>query len=160
MGTGRGDFPNQVNNSLGFPAIFRGTLDLQAQKITDEMALDAAQELSRYAQERGTHAGNIVPRMDEWEVYPRDAAAAGITAQEQGIARLSKTWQQLHDHAAKMIREAREAIQLLMKERYIVGHPTPAGFTADVPTLAAVASSPPAGILEQIWQSTAIDPSR
>jgi malate dehydrogenase (oxaloacetate-decarboxylating) len=119
VGTGRGDFPNQVNNSLGFPAIFRGTLDVQARTITDEMALAAAQELSRYAEERGIHAGNIVPRMDEWEVYPREAAAAGIKAQEQGIARLSRTWQQLHDHAAKVIREVREATQLLMKERYI-----------------------------------------
>jgi malate dehydrogenase (oxaloacetate-decarboxylating) len=49
VATGRGDFPNQVNNSLGFPAIFRGALDVRAGAITDEMALAAANELARFA---------------------------------------------------------------------------------------------------------------
>jgi malate dehydrogenase (oxaloacetate-decarboxylating) len=119
VGTGRGDFPNQVNNSLGFPAIFRGTLDVRAHTITEEMALAAAHELARFAEARGIHEDDIVPRMDEWEVFPREAAATGMKAQEQGIARLSKTWEQLYDHATNAIRNAREATQFLMKERYI-----------------------------------------
>jgi malate dehydrogenase (oxaloacetate-decarboxylating) len=116
VGTGRGDFPNQVNNSLGFPAIFRGTLDVRARTITDEMALAAAHELARCAEERGIRAEDIVPRMDEWEVFPRVAAATAMKAQEQGIARLSKTREQLLGQAAKVIRQAREATQLLMRE--------------------------------------------
>lgn len=123
VGTGRGDFPNQINNSLGFPAIFRGTLDVRARTITEGMALAAAHELARFAEARGIHEDDIVPRMDEWEVFPREAAATAMKAQEQGIARLSKTWEQLHDHATKVIRDAREATQLLMRERYIAQAP-------------------------------------
>ena len=119
VGTGRGDFPNQINNSLGFPAIFRGTLDVRARTITEEMALGAADELARFAEARGIRDDDIIPRMDEWEVFPREAVATALKAQEQGIARLSKTREQLYDHAAKVIRAAREATQLLMQERYI-----------------------------------------
>lgn len=116
VGTGRGDFPNQVNNSLVFPAIFRGTLDVRARTITNEMALAAAYELARCAETRGIHRDSIVPRMDEWEVFPRVAAATAIKAQEQGIARLSKSWEQLYENASKTIRQAQAATQLLMRE--------------------------------------------
>ncbi|HDH09549.1 MAG TPA: NADP-dependent malic enzyme, partial [Chloroflexi bacterium] len=75
VGTGRSDFPNQLNNSLGFPGIFRGVLDVRARTITDEMALAAAHELARCAEERGIHEDDIAPRMDEWEVFPREAVA-------------------------------------------------------------------------------------
>jgi malate dehydrogenase (oxaloacetate-decarboxylating) len=119
VGTGRGDFPNQINNSLGFPAIFRGTLDVRARTITEGMALAAAHELARFAEARGIHEDDIIPRMDEWDVYPREAAATAMKAQEQGIARLSMTWEQLYNRATNVIRNAREATQLLMKERYI-----------------------------------------
>jgi len=119
VGTGRGDFPNQINNSLGFPAIFRGTLDVRARTITEGMALAAAGELARFAEARGIREDDIIPRMDEWEVFPREAVATAMKAQEQGIARLSKTCEQVYDHAAKVIHDAREATQLLMKERYI-----------------------------------------
>jgi len=119
IGTGRGDFPNQINNSLGFPAIFRGTLDVRARTITEGMALAAAHELARFAEARGIHEDDIVPRMDEWDVFPREAAATAMKAQEQGIARLSKTWEQLYDQATKVIQDARGATQLLMKECYI-----------------------------------------
>jgi malate dehydrogenase (oxaloacetate-decarboxylating) len=119
VGTGRSDFPNQVNNSLGFPAIFRGTLDVRARTITDEMALAAARTLARCAEERGIHEEDIVPRMDEWEVFPRVAVATALAAQEQGIARLSRRREQLHEQAVKVIREAREATRLLMKEGLI-----------------------------------------
>jgi malate dehydrogenase (oxaloacetate-decarboxylating) len=68
VATGRGDFQNQVNNSLGFPGIFRGVLDIRARTITDEMAIAAARELARFAEEQGMSAEKILPRMDEWEV--------------------------------------------------------------------------------------------
>jgi malate dehydrogenase (oxaloacetate-decarboxylating) len=119
VGTGRGDFPNQINNSLGFTAIFRGTLDVRARTITEGMALAAAGELARFAEARGIREDDIIPRMDEWEVFPREAVATAMKAQEQAIARLSKTCEQLYDCATRVIRDAREATQLLMKERYI-----------------------------------------
>jgi len=119
VGTGRGDFPNQINNSLGFPAIFRGSLDVRARTISEWMALAAAHELAGFAKARGIHEDDIIPRMDEWEVFPHVAVATALKAQEQGIARLFKTREELYDQAAKVIRDAREATQLLMREGYI-----------------------------------------
>jgi len=123
VGTGRSDFPNQLNNSLGFPGIFRGTLDVRAETITDEMALAAAHELANCAEERGIDEENIAPNMDEWEVYPREAVAAAMKAQEQGIARLSKTREQLYEEASVIIKQAREATQCLMREGFIAPAP-------------------------------------
>jgi len=123
VGTGRSDFPNQLNNSLGFPGIFRGTLDVRAETITDEMALAAAHELANCAEERGIDEENIAPNMDEWEVFPREAVATAMKAQEQGIARLSKTREQLYEEASVIIRQAREATQCLMREGFIAPAP-------------------------------------
>ena len=119
VATGRSDFPNQVNNSLGFPAIFRGTLDVRARTITDEMAIAAAFELARAAEERGITATSILPGMDDWEVYPRVAAATAMKAQQQGIARLSKTAEQVYQEARTIIRRAREGTAVLMREGII-----------------------------------------
>jgi malate dehydrogenase (oxaloacetate-decarboxylating) len=125
VGTGRSDFPNQLNNSLGFPGIFRGTLDVRAKTITDEMALAAAHELAKCAEERGIDEENIAPNMDEWEVFPREAVATAMKAQEQGIARLKKTREQLYEEASAIIKQAREATQCLMREGFIA--PAPEG---------------------------------
>lgn len=119
VATGRSDFPNQVNNSLGFPAIFRGTLDVQARTITDEMCIAAAKELARCAEEKGINEEYILPTMDEWEVYPRVAAAVGIQAIEQGIARINLTREQLYEKATTMIKEAQAMTNLLMEKGYI-----------------------------------------
>ena len=89
VATGRSDFPNQVNNSLGFPGIFRGALDVRAKTITDEMCIAAAMELAKVAEDKGIHEEYIVPNMDEWEVFPREAVAVGSKAIEQGVARIS-----------------------------------------------------------------------
>jgi len=119
VGTGRSDFPNQINNSLGFPAIFRGVLDVRASTITDEMAIAAAQELALCAREDGLSDEHIVPTMDDWQVFPREAAAVGMKAQEQGVARLSATREELLSRATSLIGEAREVTQLLMDKGFI-----------------------------------------
>ncbi|MBC7347371.1 MAG: NADP-dependent malic enzyme, partial [Clostridia bacterium] len=117
VATGRSDFPNQVNNSLGFPAIFRGALDVRAKTITDEMCIAAAQALAQYAEDKGLLGEEyLIPTMEEWEVYPREAAAVGVKAVEQGVARLNKTYQELYEHATAIIRQAREMTKLLMEE--------------------------------------------
>ena len=123
VGTGRSDFPNQLNNSLGFPGIFRGTLDVRASTITDEMCLAAAAELAQCAEDRGIDEDNIAPTMDEWDVFPREAVAVGMKAQEQGLARLTMTRQELYDKASATIRKARETAQLLMREGVIAPAP-------------------------------------
>ena len=119
VATGRGDFPNQVNNSLGFPAIFRGTLDVRARTVSDEMAIAAARELAAAAEESGISDERIVPRMDEWEVYPRVAAAVAMEAQRQDLARVRKCRETLICEATETIRNARESVHALMDARLI-----------------------------------------
>jgi len=119
VATGRSDFPNQVNNSLGFPGIFRGTLDVMATTITDEMCIAAALELAKVAEDKGLREDYIIPSMDEWEVFPREAVAVGLKAIEQGVARVKKSKDELMQIAEEKIRHAREETQLLMKEGFI-----------------------------------------
>jgi malate dehydrogenase (oxaloacetate-decarboxylating) len=126
VATGRSDFPNQVNNSIGFPAIFRGTLDVRAKTITDEMCLAAANELAKFAEGRGISEDSIAPTMMEWEVFIREAVAVGMKAQEQGVARLKVTREELTRHAEKIIKEARDMTHMLMKEGFIP--PPPKGY--------------------------------
>jgi malate dehydrogenase (oxaloacetate-decarboxylating) len=123
VGTGRSDFPNQLNNSLGFPAIFRGTLDVRARTITDEMCLAAAEELARCAEDKGIHEDYIAPTMDEWDVFPREAVAVAMKAQEQGVARLTATREELYAQASATIKAARDGVQLLMREGLIAPAP-------------------------------------
>jgi len=126
VATGRSDFPNQLNNSLGFPGIFRGVLDVQAKTITDEMCITAANELAKYAEKRGNHLKGlnedyIIPTMDDWEVYVEEAVAVGMKAIEQGLARVKLSEEELYKKAEKKIKEARQITRLLMKEKYIEG---------------------------------------
>lgn len=119
VATGRSDFPNQVNNSLGFPGIFRGTLEVRATTITDEMCIAAAYELAKCAEDKGLGEDYIVPTMDEWEVYPREAAAVGMKAIQQGVARVQLSEDELFTKASTTIKKAREETQTLMKEGFI-----------------------------------------
>ena len=115
VATGRSDFPNQVNNSLGFPGIFRGALDVRARTITDEMCIAAAEALAGAAPDGGMDPECILPTMVEWEVYAREAVAVGMKAQEQGIARLTFTADELFDHAAAMILRSRRLTEVMME---------------------------------------------
>ena len=119
VATGRSDFPNQVNNSICFPAIFRGTLDVRAKTITDEMCIAAAYEIAKCAEDRGINEEYICPTMAEWEVFVREAVAVGMKAIEQGVARETPSVEELTKQAEKMITEAREAAALLMKSGLI-----------------------------------------
>ncbi|MGA2789633.1 MAG: NADP-dependent malic enzyme [Candidatus Bathyarchaeia archaeon] len=119
VATGRSDFPNQVNNSLGFPGIFRGALDVRARTITDEMCIAAANELAKCAREKGLSEDYIAPTMDEWEVYPREAVAVALKAQEVGVAGLKLTRTQLFEQATSIIKRSRDMTQTSMKLGYI-----------------------------------------
>ncbi len=119
VATGRSDFPNQVNNSLGFPGIFRGTLDVRAKTITDEMCISAAHALADMAVEKGLTPDYILPTMDEWDVFPREAAAVAMKAVEQGIARIPTTYQDEYQRASGIIKRARNMTQTMMEEGFI-----------------------------------------
>ncbi len=124
VATGRNDFPNQVNNSLGFPGIFRGVLDVKAKTITDEMCIAAAKELASFAEERGMTENDILPRMEEWEVFPREAVACALKSIEQGVARIKPSRQELYERATSIIQNARKSTEALMKEGLIKKTPS------------------------------------
>ena len=119
ISTGRSDFPNQVNNSLGFPGIFRGTLDVRASTITDEMCLAAADAIASMAEEKGLTPEYIMPTMDEWEVFPREAAAVAVKAVEQGLARIPLTYEEELKNAETIIRRSRNLTKQMMQEGFI-----------------------------------------
>lgn len=119
VGTGRSDFPNQINNSLGFPGIFRGALDVAATTITDGMCIAAATELAKCAEDRGLREDSIVPKMDEPNVFVREAVAVGLKAIEQGVARKILTRDQLYRQADLMISRARRETEVKMREGII-----------------------------------------
>lgn len=123
VATGRSDFPNQVNNSLGFPGIFRGTLDVMASTITDEMCIAAARELAKTAEDRGLDEDYLIPTMEDWEVFPREAAAVGMMAIEQRVARLKMSRDELYQTAERIIKKARDEAQLFMEKGFIAPPP-------------------------------------
>ena len=119
VATGRSDFPNQVNNSLGFPGIFRGTLDVQASTITDEMCIEAARTLSACAEKIGLSEDYLIPTMDQAWVYPEVATAVGMKAIEQGIARKSYTREELLKIATEKIQYAQQMTGCLTENKFI-----------------------------------------
>ncbi len=119
IATGRSDFPNQVNNSLCFPAIFRGTLDVMATTITDEMCIESAMALAKCAEDKGLRKDYLLPTMDERDVFPRQAVAVALKAIEQKVARIKLSKEQLFEKASTIIDRARKETEILMKSGLI-----------------------------------------
>ncbi|MGM0612924.1 MAG: NAD(P)-dependent malic enzyme [Bacteroidota bacterium] len=119
VATGRGDFPNQVNNSIGFPGILKGALMVRATGITDTMAIAAAHALADYAEKRGINPENIVPTMDEASVFPEEATAVAMQAIKDGVARRELTYEQAFEIARHDIEEARNATKMLSEQGFI-----------------------------------------
>lgn len=134
VATGRGDFPNQVNNSLGFPGILKGALLVRAHKISDSMAIAAAHSLANFAVKRGINPENIIANMDEVGVFPQEAADVAQKAINEGLSRVSLTWDQVFEKTEADIDIARKATLMLMEKKLI--------------------QSPPAAILQEAFQST------
>jgi malate dehydrogenase (oxaloacetate-decarboxylating) len=122
VATGRSDFPNQVNNSLGFPGIFRGTLDVRARTITDEMCFAAAQAMANHVGDR-LAPDFILPNMDDWEVFPKEAASVAMKAIEQGLARIETTYDQEFERASRIIKRSRDMTKRMMEEGFILEPP-------------------------------------
>ena len=123
VGTGRSDFPNQINNSIGFPGIFRGTLDVFAKTITDEMAIAAAYSIAKTAEDKGLQEEYIVPTMMETDVFINEAVDVGMKAIEQGIARRFLTADGLRAEAEAKILHAQAETKSLMKAGVIAPAP-------------------------------------
>lgn len=88
VGTGRSDFPNQINNVLAFPGIFRGTLDVRAKDINDEMKVAAAYAIADLIEEKDLSADYIIPNPFDKRVAPAVAKAVAEAAKKTGVARL------------------------------------------------------------------------
>ena len=123
VATGRSDFPNQLNNSLCFPGVFRGVLDVRARSITDSMALEAARALAGFAEGRGMREDDILPHMDEWDVHLQVAVATALEAQRSGIAGLRRSEHELLEAASQAMGNARAATAVLMREGLIAPSP-------------------------------------
>ena len=113
VATGRSDFPNQVNNSLAFPGVFRGALDVRARAISETMALAAAKALADHARRAGLAADRILPRMGDDEAVADIAAAIGMQAQTEGLARTPRGEAELRRMALDAIARARRATEAL-----------------------------------------------
>jgi malate dehydrogenase (oxaloacetate-decarboxylating) len=88
IGTGRSDFPNQVNNVLAFPGIFRGALDVRATHINEEMKVAAVYAIADLVAEADLSSDYVIPAPFDPRVAPAVAAAVAKTAMETGVARL------------------------------------------------------------------------
>jgi len=85
--TGRSDYPNQINNALAFPGIFRGALDVQARDINEAMKLAAATALAETIPSAALSEDYIIPSVFDKAVVPRVAKAVAAAARETGVAR-------------------------------------------------------------------------
>jgi malate dehydrogenase (oxaloacetate-decarboxylating) len=120
VATGRGDFPNQVNNSMGFPGILKGALLVRARKITDEMAIAAAHAVADFAEKKkGINPDYIMPTMQETEVFAVEAAEVAMQAIKDGVARIELSWDEVYKTTLADVDEARAIIDLLQKNEFI-----------------------------------------
>ena len=88
VATGRSDFPNQINNCLGFPGIFKGALDVRAARITESMKIAAAHALAGLVPEAELTAENIIPAALDPRVVPAVASAVSQAARDAGVSRI------------------------------------------------------------------------
>ncbi len=88
VGTGRSDFPNQINNALAFPGVFRGALDVRAKEINEEMKIAAAMAIARYTEETGLSENRVVPEVLDRALHQAVAREVSRVAIRTGAARL------------------------------------------------------------------------
>ncbi|MDR1122431.1 MAG: NADP-dependent malic enzyme [Endomicrobium sp.] len=119
VATGRSDFKNQVNNSLGFPGVFRGVLDVRASIITDAMCITAAIELASCVPDNKIKSDKILPTMNDWEIFPKIAAAIGVKAVKERVAEKKMSYDKIYNTAKDIIKRSRAITENLMKKGYI-----------------------------------------
>ncbi|MUV39336.1 Malate dehydrogenase (oxaloacetate-decarboxylating) [Lentibacillus sp. JNUCC-1] len=88
IGTGRSDYPNQVNNVLAFPGIFRGALDVRATRINEKMKIAAAEAIASLIEDEELNADYVIPNPFDSRVAPLVAASVAQAAMESGVARV------------------------------------------------------------------------
>ncbi|MDR1787724.1 MAG: NADP-dependent malic enzyme [Treponema sp.] len=119
VATGRGDFPNQVNNSVCFPGILKGALLARARKITDGMAIRCAHSIADFSEARGISPDNIIATMEESDVFAREAADTALEAAREGVARVTLTWDEAYTRAKDDIAASRALADDLVRLGHI-----------------------------------------
>ncbi|MDI3316377.1 MAG: malic enzyme-like NAD(P)-binding protein [Bacillota bacterium] len=107
VATGRSDFPNQINNSLVFPGVFRGALDVRAREITEHMKRAAAEAIAALVRPEELREEYIIPSMWNEEVAPAVAAAVAQAAMEDGVARVERKPEEVALHTRELVAAAR-----------------------------------------------------
>ena len=127
VATGRSDFPNQVNNSLIFPPVFRGILDARARSINEEIVITAARELADQTKARGLTAHHLLPTMEETDVFPHVAAAVASRCVALGTARHRLTHREFLARATERMQRTHALTRTLMRAGLIPPMPGDAG---------------------------------
>jgi malate dehydrogenase (oxaloacetate-decarboxylating) len=123
VATGRGDFPNQVNNSVCFPGILKGALLVRARKITDGMAIRCAYSIAEFSEKRGISPDNIIATMEETDVFAREAADVAVQAVKEGVARAPLSWDEVYEKAKADISASRRLVEDMKKLGHITEPP-------------------------------------
>ncbi|PFL47505.1 NAD(P)-dependent malic enzyme [Bacillus anthracis] len=105
VGTGRSDFPNQVNNVLAFPGVFRGALDVQAKEINEEMKLAAVYAIAELISEEELHVNYVIPNPFDLRVVPHVAYAVARAAVETGVSRKNISMSEIKNNLFRLTKE-------------------------------------------------------
>jgi malate dehydrogenase (oxaloacetate-decarboxylating) len=106
VATGRSDFPNQINNSLVFPGIFRGVLDARSKGVNFKIMIKAAYEIADYVKD--PQPDKIVPTMGDWELYPKVASSVARETVEEHLARKNDSKEGFYKVAREIIETNRK----------------------------------------------------
>ena len=117
VATGRSDYPNQINNVLGFPGIFRGALDVRAMTITDTMIIEASKAIASVVSDEELCEEYIIPSPLNPEVYPREARAVAEQAIKEGVARRKVRGEWVEEHTRELRRFYESVIARVNEER-------------------------------------------
>ena len=117
VATGRSDYPNQINNVLGFPGIFRGALDVRARTITDTMIIEASKAIASVVSDEELCEEYIIPSPLNTEVYPREARAVAEQAIKEGVARRKVRGEWVEEHTRKLRQFYESVIARVNEER-------------------------------------------
>jgi malate dehydrogenase (oxaloacetate-decarboxylating) len=110
VGTGRSDFPNQVNNVLAFPGIFRGALDVHAKEINEEMKIAAVYAIAGLISDEDLHADYVIPDPFDHRVAAYVAAAVAEAAMETGVSRKIINTEKIKEHLLTSVEEKHSII--------------------------------------------------
>ncbi len=119
VATGRSDFPNQINNSLIFPAVFRGVLDARSRGVNFRVMVTASEEVAAYV--RNPAPDHIVPSMQDLDMFPKVAAAVAYSTVEENLARKNDSREGFYTKAKEIIDTNRERYSSLLDNGFIKG---------------------------------------